>query len=208
MQMISSATSAKATTSVRRMTGGSSALLSGTGVPSLPLGGWRSPGKGFVGGDLEAEGLTVEGLAVEGLAGTGLVGMSLTMVSPARGGNDRQKPLAIRTWLKRGGDKFHRGSVSVVALDRMRRSAGRTELPAPGGVCCSRASHDAHIQRGSTMTQSIDRLPLSRVRRLSSRQRRFAGAGSIFQRCERADARLRIHPADRLSAERPSCSME
>jgi hypothetical protein len=70
------------------MSGGISVLLSGTGVPSLPLGGWRSPGKGFVGGDLEAKGLTVEGLtvkglAVEGLAGTGLVGMSLTMVSPA-----------------------------------------------------------------------------------------------------------------------------
>jgi hypothetical protein len=65
------------------MSGGISVLLSGTGVLSLPLGGWRSPGKGFVGGDLEAKGLTVEGLAVEGLAGTGLVGMSLTMVSPA-----------------------------------------------------------------------------------------------------------------------------
>ena len=62
MQMISRPTRAMATTSVRRITGGNSVLLSGTGVPSLPLGGWRSPGKGFVGGDLEAKGLAVERL--------------------------------------------------------------------------------------------------------------------------------------------------
>ena len=87
MQMISRPTRAMATTSVRRITGGNSALLSGTGVPSCPLGSCRSPGKGFVGGDLEAKGLAVEGLSVEGLAGaglagTGLVGMTLTMVFP------------------------------------------------------------------------------------------------------------------------------
>ena len=82
MQMISRPTRAMATTSVRRISGGISVLLSGTGVPSLPLGGWRSPGKGFVGGDLEAKGLAVEDLAVEGLAGEGLVGMTLTMVFP------------------------------------------------------------------------------------------------------------------------------
>ena len=77
LQMISRLTRAMATTSVRRMTGGNSLRLSGTGVPSCPLGSWRSPVKGFVGGDLEAK-----GLAVEGLAGTGLVGMTLTMVFP------------------------------------------------------------------------------------------------------------------------------
>src|SRR4051794_36179079 len=92
MQMISRPTRATATTSGRRITGGNSLLLSGTGVPSWPLGGWRSPGKGFIGGDLEAkglsvqglsvEGLGVEGLSIEGLAGTGLVGMTLTMVFP------------------------------------------------------------------------------------------------------------------------------
>jgi hypothetical protein len=69
------------------MTGGNSLLLSGTGVPSCPLGSWRSPGEGFVGGDLEAKGFAVEGFAVEGLAGEGfpgegLVGMTLTMVFP------------------------------------------------------------------------------------------------------------------------------
>src|SRR4029450_10712001 len=85
MQMISRPTRAVATTSVRRITGGNSLLLSGTGVPSCPLGSWRSPGKGFVGGDLEAK-----GFAGEGLAGEGLVGMTLTMVSPARGGDHRQ----------------------------------------------------------------------------------------------------------------------
>ena len=95
MAMISRPTREMATTSVRRITGGYSLLLSGTGVPSCPLGSCRSPGKGFVGGDLEAKGLAVEGLAVaglsiEGLADTGLVGMTLTMVSPARGGDHRQ----------------------------------------------------------------------------------------------------------------------
>src|SRR4051794_6539517 len=103
MQMTSRPTSAMATTSVRRMTGGSSLLLSGTGVPSFPLGSWRSPGKGFVGGDLAAEGFAVEGLAVEGLAGTGLLGMTLTMVFPrprgrGHGNNGVAKPTAIITW--------------------------------------------------------------------------------------------------------------
>ena len=83
MQMISRPTRAIATTSVRRMTGGNSALLSGTGVPSRPLGSWRSPGKGFVGGDLADEGLADEGLPDEGL-----LGMTLTMFSPARRGDD------------------------------------------------------------------------------------------------------------------------
>src|SRR5438093_11677092 len=90
VQMITRPTRAVASTSVRRITGGISVLLSGTGVPSCPLGSWRSPGKGFVGGDLEAKGLAVEGLAVEGLAGTGLVGMTFTMAFPARGGDHRQ----------------------------------------------------------------------------------------------------------------------
>jgi lipoprotein-anchoring transpeptidase ErfK/SrfK len=47
----------------------------------------------------------------------------------------------------------------------MRRGVGRAELPAPGGVCWCRASNDAHIQRGNTMTQSIDRRPSSRAAR-------------------------------------------
>src|ERR1700712_3017132 len=74
-QMISSATSANATTSARRITGGASALLSGTGVPSDPLlvgrslfwDFWRSLGSG---------------LEDTGLAGTGLLGATLTIVLP------------------------------------------------------------------------------------------------------------------------------
>ena len=68
-----------ATTSVRRMTGGNSPLLLGTGTPSRSWAGWRSP---VVGGDLAAEGLVDEGLAADGLVGEGLVGMTLTMVFP------------------------------------------------------------------------------------------------------------------------------
>ena len=74
MQMISRPTSAMATTSVRRMTGGNSPLLSGTGVPSRSSGKLSfAAAKVFVGGDVAAKGL---------LAGEGLVGMTLTMVFP------------------------------------------------------------------------------------------------------------------------------
>jgi lipoprotein-anchoring transpeptidase ErfK/SrfK len=59
--------------------------------------------------------------------------------------------------------RFHRAGVSGVALDVKRRRAGRAEPPACGGVCWTRASSDAHIQRGSPMTQSSDRRHSSRV---------------------------------------------
>ena len=71
-----------ATTSVRRITGGNSPLLSGTGMPSCALGSSRSPGGGFVGEDLAAEGLAADGLEAGALAGEGLVGITLTMVFP------------------------------------------------------------------------------------------------------------------------------
>ena len=72
MQMISRPTSAMATTSVRRMTGGNSPLLSGTGAPSRSRASWRSLGEGFVGGDV----------AAKSLLGEGLFEMTLTMVFP------------------------------------------------------------------------------------------------------------------------------
>ena len=147
------------------------------------------------------------GLGRRGLGGHGLGGSDAhNGFPPPETAMTRQKHRRRRAELWRpnavGGHKFHRGSVSVSVLDRMRRSAGRTELPAPGGVCWCRASNDAHIQRGSTMTQSIDRRPSSRAAHAArSRQRRFAGAGGIFQRRERADARLRFHPAERVPAD-------
>jgi len=58
---------------------------------------------------------------------------------------------------------FHRAGVSGVALDVKRRGACCAEPPGCGGVCCCRASSDAHIQRGNPMTQSSDRRPSSRV---------------------------------------------
>jgi hypothetical protein len=118
------------------MSGGVSVLLSGTGVPSFPFGGWRSPGEGFVGGDLEAKGLEVEGLAVEGLAGEGLVGMTLTMVfPPPEAAIIDRRDLAIRTgtttWRRHAGS--NRGGVSFVALDKValqRRLNGTADLRA------------------------------------------------------------------------------
>ena len=80
MQMTSRLTRAMATTSVRRITGGNSLVLLGTGTPSRSWAGWRSPV--VVGGDLVTKGLVAEGLAGDGLVGEGLVGVTLTMVFP------------------------------------------------------------------------------------------------------------------------------
>ena len=164
MQMISRATSAKATTSVRRMTGGNSPLLSGSGVPSCALGSWRSPGKGFVGGDLAARGLAR--LGSRRLGGRRLGGNDAhNGFPPPEAAMTRQQRRREPNWHHNvaGRRGFHRGSVSAAALDRMRRSVGRTEPPARGRVCWCRASNDAHLQRGSPMTQSFDRRPSSRV---------------------------------------------
>src|SRR2546430_7945415 len=138
LQMISRLTRAMATTSVRRMTGGNSLLLSGTGVPSCPLGNWRSPGKGFVGGDLEAN-----GLADEGLAGAGLVGMTLTMAFPRpRWRSMGKRDLAIRTgtttWRRTAGSD--RGGVSFVA---------------PGKVAPQRRPNGTADPRARLLVQSI-----------------------------------------------------
>ena len=144
MAMISRPTRATATTSVRRITGGNSLLLSGTGMPSCPLGSWRSPGKGFVGGELAAkglaveglavglsvEGLSVEGLAVEGLAGTGLVGMTLTMVSPAEPAIIGRRDLAIRTGIttwRRDAGSNRGGEALSRKVARQRRPNGTAD---------------------------------------------------------------------------------
>jgi hypothetical protein len=86
-QMVSRPTRAMATTSVWRMTGGNSLLLSGTGAPSRAWASRRALGEGFAAGDLAAEGLVdegvlEEGLSGEGFSGEGLSGITLTMASP------------------------------------------------------------------------------------------------------------------------------
>src|SRR5437763_9059360 len=75
--MISSATSANATTSARRITGGVSDLLSGRGTPSWATTGCRSLAATFV----RSPG---DGLLDGGLGGTGLPGATLTIVLPPR----------------------------------------------------------------------------------------------------------------------------
>src|SRR6187431_1951394 len=100
MHMISRPTRATATTSVRRMTGGNSPLLSGTGAPSRSRMSCRSAD--LAGWAFAAEGLEDEGLPGDGLVGeavAGLVGMTLTMVSPARSGNDTAQ-VTSRTGLR------------------------------------------------------------------------------------------------------------
>src|SRR6185312_16077978 len=116
MQMISSTTSAIATTSVRRITGGNSPLLSGTGMPSCALGSWRSPGGGFVGEDLAAEGLAADGLAAGALAGEGLVGITLTMVFPC----------PKRRWKRQ---QRRRGPADTITSQGRRSSIALTRVP-------------------------------------------------------------------------------
>src|SRR5262245_14497338 len=97
VQMMSRPISANATTSVRRMTGGSAPLLSGTGIPSAPLAGWRSLGEGFVGGDFAG---------ADDLAGVGFVtelpGVACTLILPRawrRLPNIAREPnCAVITW--------------------------------------------------------------------------------------------------------------
>jgi lipoprotein-anchoring transpeptidase ErfK/SrfK len=147
MQMISRPTRATATTSVRRMTGGNSLLLSGSGAPSRSR---TSGSAGLVGGDFAADGFEDEGLPGDGLVGDaveGLVGMTLTMVFPRRGDDTAQA--TSRTGLGPSPD--------------VKRKVPGSEPTGCGGVCWSRASSDAHIQRGSPMTQFFDRRPSSRV---------------------------------------------
>jgi len=77
-QITNSETSAKATTSARRITGGSSALLSGTGVPSGALDFGRSPEAALrsllLGGALRSSG--------KGLVDERSPGSTRTMVLP------------------------------------------------------------------------------------------------------------------------------
>ena len=61
----SSDTCVKATTSARRMTGGSSASLSGTGMPWAALDGWRSIGDAFGCDVLRSEVLRSDALFAE-----------------------------------------------------------------------------------------------------------------------------------------------
>src|SRR5258708_6707026 len=153
--MIRSATSANATTSARRITGGASALLSGTGVPSDAVRGWRSPGWAF----WRSLGNGLEDTASAGTAsaGTGLLGATLTIVLPPReAAMTRQKRRRPRPELKAHNvglsRRFHRGSVSMPRLDSPRLRASRTE-PRSADPVDWPEHHPMRIQRGSVMTQ-------------------------------------------------------
>ena len=180
MAMIRSATSAKATTSVRRMTGGSSALLSGTGVPSGSLGEEHAHWEGHA-----------------------------RWFSPREGANVGARPNcapANRTLadLTRGGPRrFHRGFVSDRHLDsdRCRHAPGGTASPPSAFVraesitrCASNgAAHD-------TASASTRRHPSRATRRTRLRRRTCCSPRRASrQRSQRPGARLRADPAERVS---------
>src|ERR1700675_2783673 len=166
--MISSATKAKATSSARRMTGGNSALLSGTGVPCGVLESRRS------------------------------LGRTRTMVLPrakaaVKGGNDTTAAMA-RTELRRHNvgrpPRFHRGIVSGSVVDMVAIGSCRTELRGPGhvvgpehpGGCASNgAAHDTVSRRQSPII-------VARDQRACPPQRRDAGVGRFPGCGQRANA--------------------
>src|SRR3954454_15462842 len=118
--MISSEASANATSSARRMSGGRSSALSGTGAPSWLLEGWlveelRSPG-----GDLLDERSLGNALLGNSLPGNSLLGNSLlgaprTMLLPRAKRQCREAARELNSggttsYLRR---RFHRGIVSA-----------------------------------------------------------------------------------------------
>ena len=201
MQMISRPTRAIATTSVRRMTGGNSPLLSGTGVPSCALGSWRSPGKGFVGGDLAARGLAVE-VSWQRRLGWRRLGRNNAHngFPPPEAAMKRQKRRRGPDWHHNvaGERGFHRAGCERSALDKVapqrrpRGTAGlRPRLLVQSIQRCASPAGQSH--------DTVVRSPafVARGKRARPRQRRPADAADDVERGERADARLRFHPAER-----------
>src|SRR6478735_5137689 len=80
--MISSETSANATSSARRMSGGCSSGLAGTGAPTWLLEDWFVEGLRSPGGDLFDERSLGNGLLGNSLPGKSLLGAPRTMLLP------------------------------------------------------------------------------------------------------------------------------
>ena len=132
----------------------------------------------------------------------GLVGLTLTMVSPADcDGLPGTGDVADRTGpiTSPGGE----GSIErpgVFPPDVKRQVPG-SDPPGCGGVCWSRASSDAHIQRGESHDTVFDRRPP--FRRAWQVRSSFASAVMLMPAAissrRRRDARLRLVPAERVS---------
>ena len=140
--MTSSATSAKATTSARRITGGCSPLLSGSGVPTFL---WEAR--------VHWEGHATGSPPLWTEPGTE-AGRRATAGSSATTRSARQSSIGERTSLTR-----------AQSIDRARCVAlGRTELREPRSRLLCRASFDAH-RTGQIMAQTsaCDRGPSQRA---------------------------------------------
>ena len=170
--MIRSATSAKATTSVRRITGGSSLLLSGSGVPYRRWQAGVRMGEGFADADL----------ALPRLGGRRLARNDAHNGFPARSGDDRRRA-------SRAGLASQPGAEAKVPSRKREGSrlvdsgaaAGRAEPAGPAAFvgaehqrCASiGADHDTDIR-----SQAF----VARDRRAGPRRRCLAVAGAGLER--------------------------
>ena len=175
--MTSSATSAKATTSARRMTGGSSLLLSGSGVPTGSLGSARS------------------------------LGRTRNCLSPRNARMWLEsRSRALRTGLRPPQPAHHAKVPSrkreAPLLDSARLVSSRMEPRSLGRVCCAEHQRDAHHRMGQIMAQKFAgnrRQSLARDQRADLRRGFVAGARNSLQRGERAGSRLRLRAAKLVS---------
>src|ERR1700722_9867093 len=137
--MTSRATSANATTSARRITGGSSFLLSGNGVLTASLAGARSLGR-------------VRNRLSPGSRLNWMLSLRRRVANRLRLPNPPPPP------------KFHRGIVSGGLLDSIGHLSIRTEPGSPGRVCCEK-HHLMRIAMGQIMTKTFagNRRPSPRV---------------------------------------------
>ena len=189
--MISSETSANATSSARRMSGGCSSGLAGTGAPSWLLEDWFVEGLRSPGGDLFDERSLGNGLPGNSLPGKSLLGAPRTMLLAAQSGT-AAKPLANQTLAaqrRSREQRFHRGIVSTCLLDSARRNRAAVRNCEARAAFVGAEHHTMRIQRGSPMTHSG---ALSSPVFLVHKQTRFslpalaARTIGIFERGERA----------------------
>src|SRR6476660_7054563 len=173
--MISSATRANATTSARLLTGGSSALLSGSGVPTDSAGGARSVGR------------TRNSFSPR-------YGDGLASATRSRTGSTDYKPHLL--W--KVPSRKREGKISLTEGAGSERA---WNLVAPVALACETHQRDAHPIGADhdTDTRRQSQALLARDRRAGSRRSSDALADPVHGHGARPGAQLRIRDAKRIS---------